>query len=445
MIVDHRNVGAAFRRLSLPVAISMAGDQFLGIADTIAIGTLGATQLAGATAASSAALILIFLLAGLWNGISIIAAQRIGADDTSGFARAIRAGGAVSLAIGAVCAFASLSFGSAAMHGMLGNLSSVPEATTYFILRCFALIPIAITGTAITALGAAGHRKFAIAILAVINIVHIPLLLILGLGWLTHRPYGIAGAGVSSLLAESAAAIASLVYLARRPVYRIFERLDVDLRVALQCLKLGAPEMVFLTLVVFPDVIIIRLLAPLGAIAVAGFRALSVVSDLTFVVPSPLQTGAQTVIGQRLGARDIEGARWFFARARRLAFVLATAIGAVFAIFAWPLSWLFTLNATVASVAAGPLALQMLTLPMKGWSQVSIAPIRASGDTRFSMFVGILSSALVIPIVWFGIERWHLGLYSVAIGWIVAWLARLILTEIRLRGDDWANRPPLRA
>jgi len=443
MIVDHRNVGAAFRRLSLPIAISMVGDQLLGIADTIAIGTLGAAELAGATAATSAALVLIFALAGLWNGIAIIAAQRIGAGDVSGFARSVRAGGAVALAIGTVCALLSLPFGGPAMHAMLGGLTGSADATTYFVLRCIALIPIAITGTAVTALGAAGHRRFAVAIMALVNLVHIPLLLILGLGWITHHPYGIAGAGVSSLISECAAAIASIVYLARKPVYRIFERLDVDLRLAWQCLKLGAPEIVFLTLVVFPDVIIIRLLAPLGAFAVAGFRAMTVVSDLTFVVPSPLQTGAQTVIGQRLGARDVEGARWFFVRARRVAFGLATAIGALFAILAWPLSWLFTLNATVASVAAGPLALQMLTLPIKGWTQVSIAPIRAAGDTRFSMFVGILSSALVIPIVWFGIEWWHLGLYAVAIGWIVAWLARLLITELRLRGDDWATRAPL--
>ena len=52
-IVDHRNVGAAFRRLSLPTAVSMLGDQLLGIVDTIVIGSLGAVALAGATAANT--------------------------------------------------------------------------------------------------------------------------------------------------------------------------------------------------------------------------------------------------------------------------------------------------------------------------------------------------------------------------------------------------------
>ncbi len=443
MIVDHRDVGGAFRRLAIPVAISMFGDQLLGVADTIAIGTLGAVQLAGATAASTASLLLIFALSGLWNGIGIIAAQRIGADDLSGFARAIRAGGAVALAIGTTCAIASIFFGTSAMYVMIGNMASLHGASAYFTLRCLALIPIAITGTIITALGAAGHRKFAIVILAIINIVHIPLLLILGLGWFTHHPYGIAGAGLSSLISETIAAIASVGYLLRRPVYRVFESLTIDRALAMRCLALGAPEIAFLSMMILPDVVIIRLLAPLGAFAIAGFRALTVVSDLTFVIPSPLQSGAQTVIGQRLGARDIEGAQWFFARARRVAFWLATAVGAFFAIFAWPLSWLFTLNAAVATVAAGPLALQMLTLPMKGWAQVSITPIRASGDTRFSMFVGIVSSALVIPLVWFGIEVWKIGLYAVAVGWIIAWIARLLLTEWRLRTGDWSERAPI--
>src|SRR6185503_21323717 len=154
----------------------MVGDQLLGIADTIAIGTLGAAQLASATAATSAALVLIFALAGLWNGIAIIAAQRIGAGDVSGFARSVRAGGAVALAIGTVCALLSLPFGGPAMHAMLGGLTGSADATTYFVLRCIALIPIAITGTAVTALGAAGHRRFAVAIMALVNLVHIPLL-----------------------------------------------------------------------------------------------------------------------------------------------------------------------------------------------------------------------------------------------------------------------------
>jgi len=312
-------------------------------------------------------------------------------------------------------------------------------------LRCASLLPMAISGTLIVALGAAGNRQIGVLVLLIVNLVHIPLLLILGLGWLTHHPFGIAGAGASSLLSETIAAIYAVTYVARRPEYRVFAGRTFSWELAARCARLGLPEAVFLIGVLAPDIFIVAMLAPLGAIFVAAFRALNVVSDLTFVVPSPLQQATQIVIGQRLGAGDPAGAKWFFERARRFTFLVTTLAGIVTALLAWPLAYVFTLNAAVASLAALPLALHMATLPLKGWAMVSLAPIRASGDTRFSMTVGILCSALVIPFAWIGIEHLHLGLYAVPIGWIAAWMLRAALTQWRLRDGAWMRRSPLAA
>ena len=87
----------------------------------------------------------------------------------------------------------------------------------------------------------------------------------------------------------------------------------------------------------------------------------------------------------------------------------------------------------------------MATLPIKGWAMVSLAPIRASGDTRFSMIVGVVCAALVIPFAWLGIERLHIGLYSVPLGWISAWTVRALLTQWKLRAGTWTRRAPLAA
>ena len=206
----------------------------------------------------------------------------------------------------------------------------------------------------------------------------------------------------------------------------LLERLEFSWPLARRCALLGLPEAIFLLGVTVPDIFIVAMLAPLGAMSVAAFRALNVVSDLTFVVPSPLQSATQIVIGQRLGAGDPAGARWFFERSLRISLVVTTVAGILAALLAWPLAFIFTLDAAIASMAALPLALHMITLPLKGWAMISLAPIRASGDTRFSMTVGILCSALVIPVAWFGIERLHLGLYSVALGWIAAWTVRAL-------------------
>ncbi|MEO6913389.1 MAG: MATE family efflux transporter, partial [Candidatus Baltobacteraceae bacterium] len=217
MIVDHRNVGAAFRRLSFPIAISMLGDQLLGIVDTIAIGSIGTVALAGVTGASAVFITVIFAVFGFSSGVSIIAAQRIGAHDLDGFARTVRAGFIIPMFAAIVSAGLSVVLAEPVIGAMVGKLPSAHASGLYLTLRCFSLIPIVITGTLIVGLGAAGNRTFAIYVLAIINIVHIPLLLVLALGFGTHHPLGIVGAGISSLISESIAAVYAIVYTLRRP------------------------------------------------------------------------------------------------------------------------------------------------------------------------------------------------------------------------------------
>jgi hypothetical protein len=272
VIVDHRNVGAAFRRLSLPVAAQMLGDQVLGVVDTIAIGSLGAVSLAGATAASTVFSAVLFAIFGLMTGTSIVAAQRIGAHDVDGFARTVRAGAIVPMLTALTCVIAALVGSGPVVHALVGNLPSADASATYLTLRCFCIVPIVISGTLIVGLGAAGNQILGVLVLVVINVIHIPLLFVLGLGFGTHHPMGVAGIGLSSLLSETAGAIYAVGYAARRPIYRIFASLTVSWPVARECARLGLPESVFLLGVMLPDIFIVKMLAPLGPIIVSAFR-----------------------------------------------------------------------------------------------------------------------------------------------------------------------------
>ncbi|MGB6520310.1 MAG: MATE family efflux transporter, partial [Candidatus Cybelea sp.] len=217
MIVDHTKIGAAFRRLSLPVALQLLGDQLLGTVDTIAIGSLGTIALAGATAANAAVLVLLFTVSGLISGTAIVAAQRIGANDLDGYGRTVRAGAVAPLVLGALWILLAFFFAAPTLHWMIGDLRSAPASATYLILRCISLLPISLSGTLIVGIGAAGNQRLGVLVLVVVNLIHIPLLAILGLGWLTHHPFGIVGAGISSLLSETIAAAFAILWVVRRP------------------------------------------------------------------------------------------------------------------------------------------------------------------------------------------------------------------------------------
>jgi MATE family multidrug resistance protein len=438
-VLDHRDIPGALARLAIPSFAAIIADQLVGIADTIVIGTLGAASLAAVTGATTVFIAVVLAAHGLSQGAGILAAQAIGSGDYERFGRIGRAALLVPLGLGGAIIVAALLFAPWAMRGLLGPLpaQTVNAGAWYLTLRCFSIVPIIVSGLAYTLFAAAGDTRFGVSLLLVLNVVHIPLLLILALGWGTHHPLGIAGAGISSLCAEFVAATYAIVAAHRRPRYRLFATAAFDLVLALRIFRLSLPEAVYLFLIVAPDIASVAILAPLGAPTVAAFRVIALVSDLTWSVPGSLGAATQTIIGQRFGASDVAGARTFERGALRYGVILSTAGGVLSAALAWPVAFLCTLDARLASVAAVPLATHMLTLPLKGYAMIGIARVRSSGDTRFSLIVGVIASVIDVPGTWLGVHVLHLGLFAVPLAWIIAWLFWCGATALRLHRFDW--------
>ena len=326
------------------------------------------------------------------------------------------------------------------MAAMLGKIPASDAAAHYLVLRCISLVPIVISNQAIAAFGATGDMRLAPRTLWAINIVHIPLLIVLALGVGTHRPLGLFGAGLSSLLAECIGAAFCVWSTWRRPDFAVFATREIDRRLVKQTTMLALPDFVMLVLLLAPESITIAFLAPLGAVAVAAYRALTLVSDVTWAVPGAFGDAIQTVVGQRIGARDIDGARTFLRSSARLAVIWGGVTGIAFAALAWPLSALVTLSPALATVAAAPLALHMTTLPIKCYAMAVLAPIRAAGDTPFSMRQGIVGAIIVIAAIAFCTHVVHLGLYAVGTAWILAWSVRAYLSHRRLSKGSWEER-----
>jgi len=439
--LEHRDAGAVLRRLATPNALALVSDQLLGIVDTIAIGALGTAALAGITGATGVFMVLGIGLFAFGSGLRIVGAQAIGAGHSERFGTIVRSATVVPLAIAAVAAFASLVAARPLLHTLLPAGAPLDASVRYLTLRTFCLMPMVCSGLIAVAFGTAGDAGLALRLLLVINAVHVPLVFVLALGIGTGHAFGMTGAGISSLLAEAVGLAYALQQTRRRPELRILASLRVDRALIRTTAALSWPEFVFLVLQIAPEPITIGLLAPAGLQSVGAFRGLSLVSDLTWSLPGALGDASEVVLGQRIGARDYAGARAFRADATRIAMTSCGLVGVAVAALAWPLAALCTLNAALATLAAGPLAVHVgVTLPLKGYAMTVIAPIRAAGDTRFVMLMGIATSALAVAGIAVGIRLLHFGLWSVPFGWTLAWIARSIVTTLRLQSADWERR-----
>ena len=439
--LEHRDAGAALRRLATPNALAMVGDQLLGIVDTIAIGSLGTAALAGITAATGIFMVLGIGLFAFGSGLRIVGAQAIGAGESARFGAVVRAAAVTPLLIAVAAALGSMLFAGPLLHLILPHGTAVAPSANYLMLRSFCLIPMVLSGLLIVAWATAGDGSLALRVLAVINVVHIPLVFVLALGVGTGRAFGLAGAGASSLIAELIGLTYAIWQTRRRPQYGIFTSLHIDRALVGLTARLSWPEFVFLVLQIVPEPVTIGLLAPAGAEAVAAFRALSLVSDVTWSLPGSLGDASEVLLGQRIGARDYPGARAFFRSSSRLSLIVCGAVGLAFAAAAWPLAALVTLSPALASLAAFPLAVHVgITLPLKGYAMSALAPIRASGDTRFVMLMGIATSGVALGAIAFGIRGLALGLWAVPLGWTIAWVVRSLITTLRVRSGDWERR-----
>ena len=439
--IEHRDAGAALRRLATPNALALVGDQLLGIVDTIAIGVLGTAALAAITGAVSVFMVLGIGLFAFGSGVRIVGAQAIGARQSERFGAIVRAAIVAPLGIAIAAALVSLPAARPLLQTILPRGAPLDAAAHYLILRCFCLIPMVCSGMLAVAFATAGDSKPTLRLLLVINAVHVPLVFVLALGVGTNHGFGLAGAGVSSLIAE----LAGLAYIVRetmrRPELGIFASRRIDRALVGLTASISWPEFVFLTLQIAPEPATIALLAPYGTESVAAFRALSLVSDVTWSLPGALGDASEVILGQRIGARDYAGAIAFQRAATRLAVIACAAVGLAVAVLAWPLAALFTLSPALATLAAAPLAVHAgVTLPLKGYAMTILAPIRGAGDTRFVMVMGIVTTAVALAGIAAGIRLWHFGLWAVPFGWTIGWVVRSAITTARLNSGDWQRR-----
>ena len=439
--IEHRDAGAALRRLATPNVLALVGDQLLGIVDTIAIGALGTAALAGITGATGVFMVLGIGLFAFGSGVRIVGAQAIGAGQSERYGAIVRAAVVTPLAIALLAALASTVAARPLMHAILPAGAPLDASAHYLMLRCACLIPMVCSGMLAVAFATAGESKPTLHLLLVINAVHVPLVFVLALGTGTHHAFGLTGAGLSSLIAE----LVGLAYMVRvtmkRPDLGIFSSRAIDRRLVARTASISWPEFVFLTLQIAPEPVTIGLLAPYGTESVAAFRAMSLVSDLTWSLPGALGDASEVVLGQRIGARDYAGAKKFQRAATRHGVLVCLIVGGIVAVLAWPLAAVCTLSPALATLAAWPLAVHVgVTLPLKGYAMTVLAPIRGAGDTRFVMVMGIVTTLVALTGIWTGIALLHLGLWAVPFGWTASWLVRSAITTLRLNGGDWQRR-----
>jgi Na+-driven multidrug efflux pump len=182
------------------------------------------------------------------------------------------------------------------------------------------------------------------------------------------------------------------------------------------------------------------MVAGLGTTAIAAnFVAFSVTALLS-IPGAALGVAATTLVGQRLGARDVPGARHQLLLLTRSATLALSALAALVLPLAGPLARLYGGDPEVTRQAAQLIMLNCLFMPVWALSFVLPAGMRGAGDTRYAMGVAtagmwlcrILTGYLLGIVLGWGVVGVWLGMFA-------DWLVRGALFWRRARGLRWTR------
>ena len=178
--------------------------------------------------------------------------------------------------------------------------------------------------------------------------------------------------------------------------------------------------------------------ARLGESSLAAATYAIQIMSWVIVFADSIGLGTEILIGHRIGEGDLERAYHELLRSLRMGIFIAVGTSIAMALAAPLVADLFTRQAATAAIIVSVLRLSVVLEPGRVFNIVVINALRATGDARFPLLVGIASMwGLWVPLAWFLAIESGLGVLGV---WIAMccdeWLRGTIM-YIRWKRRRW--------
>lgn len=408
-------------QLSLPAILTQITTIAMQYIDSAMVGALGA--------AASAAIGLVVAMTWLYNGVlsavsagfSVQVAHHIGAGQDSDARNVIRHGLISALSISGLLAFSGLLLSHPLPILLGGDPAICPNATAYFFVYSL-MIPFSqlnsLTSAFLQCSGDMVTPSILNAVMCVLDILFNSLLI---------PRFGVLGAGMGTALA---CAIISLIMAWRCCIcnkqlhLRRTDKHHFDRNILRKAFQIGMPVAVQEIAMNGAMVVSTRIIAPLGAAAIAANSFAVTAESLCYMPGYGLGMAATTLVGRNIGAREFKTAKRFGNISTAMGAIFMGCTGAIM-MFACPLVFrLLTPDVTVQAMSVHILRIELLAEPLFGVSIVAAGALRGTGDT-------FVPSLMNLGSIW--IVRIGLALILVSrLGLTGMWIAMPI--ELCVRG-----------
>lgn len=446
------NIRKQLWSLSWPMMLSIFFYTLYNLVDTYWVSKLSAEAIAAVSVSQISLMVMISLGFGITVGSGVLMAMHIGARDKGEAERVLGQSFVLSALMAVVFTAIALVFREQFLLASGATGLILDPAREYFTIVSAGSVLLFLMMAVMFAFNSQGDTSTLTKLFALstgINVVLDPLLIF---GWGPIPAMGIAGAAIATLISQSVFLVVAVRSLSRpdRNIRFRFSNLTFQWESVKKVLNIGFPAA--LTQVVFPIglgvityIISLSFQEP-GAIAFSlGMR----IEFFAYLPAAGFGFGAMALMGQNIGAGNLERTRNSFRAAVIYAFLGAAGLGVVAALFADGLIAVFTddpvvtryTNSYMWSVALsyGFLAAMMVTASAfqsinKSWPGFWIFILRVLGITVPLSYLLTVTLGYSIKAVWLAVIAGNVISAVVGYLWINGKLNRLDPDSLPVHG-----------
>lgn len=428
-------------KIAVPICLQQLLNQGAGFVDTLMVSYIG--YVSAVTVASELNNLMFLLGFGINAGISVYASQFYGIRDWKNLRRAFGLFISLNL-VAAVLFFTLAQLGNTRVLAFYSDDAVlVSQAWEYLSICSISFFFMCITNAFTFVYRCIQKTVVPMAIGIGVNVLNAVLNYLLIFGKLGLPAMGIRGAAIATVIATAAGTVTHVVFavVTRQPFLgKLREMLDWPSHFLQPVLRRMAPVLCNEILFGLGDTMYLKAYGLLGSAALESYKVAYSVGMIPYVITFGVGNACAFIIGERLGRKDLEGAkdtvRWLLP----ISVVAACVVSAAMVLLARPAVGLFQLSSPeLLENTVLMTQLFSIRIATRLFNVIFLFTMRAGGDSVFLMFLDCgLVWSVGVPLAYAGVLLF--GVESVVVLFLlvqVEQVVRMILAGLRVRSGAW--------
>ncbi|MBT2678151.1 MATE family efflux transporter [Bacillus sp. ISL-35] len=429
--------------ITWPLFIEIMLYMLMGNADTLMLSQYSDNSVAAVGVSNQILSMVIVMFGFIATGTAILVAQNLGAERDND-AREIS-----SVSIGANLVFGLILSGAVFIFSeQLLNLMDLPpelfeEANSYLrIVGGFSFIQSLIM-TVSSIIRSYGFTRDIMYVTIGMNVLNV-----IGNYFFIFGPFGfpvlgVEGVAISTTVSRIIGLLAAIFVMTKRvpgslPLSMLFSFPKKHLK---NLLNIGIPSAGEHLSYNGSQMVITYFIATLGTQALTAKVYTQNVMMFIFLFSIAISQGTQILIGHMVGAKEVENAYKRALKSLKLAILISIFAAVAVSFFSKNLLGIFTDNMSIIELGTTLILLTIILEPGRSFNLVLISSLRAAGDVKFPVYMGILSMwGVSVTLSYFLGIYLEMGLVGIWIAFIADEWLRGLLMLWRWRSRVWVKK-----